>query len=357
MNTAMPMPAILSQQTAPDNNLSKEKPRQTSNKSRTSANPFIRAGNVTGIALEFFVRQMASRYITRTAADFLTKICNVAAASEAYQLYYSKTTMAEKAGVCTKSVQRYMRVIEASGIMTRTTVTDSVKGHQPNVYTFSPSFIAAARSFFTEKLSAGQIKGLRAMAQSELSSLVDKALAPFKRTLRQVLSLDAAKAFFNGTPIGQIDPSSPGQSDPQEVEVTQQETADINPTRQGEVINSPLNSTITGKERKAMTNAALIETRQKRERESAQVARANRPRRNTRQDHARKILALPDNYGSDAELRAMGWNTSTDYAAPAPLTVAASTQPDNPDTPDTARKPIKRGTIAKLGDLLTGKYR
>lgn len=220
---------ILTQAGLSNNNLSKEKPRQTSNKSRTSANPFIRAGNVTGIALEFFVRQMASRYITRTAADFLTKVCNVAAASEAYQLYYSKTTMAEKAGVCTKSVQRYMRVIEASGIMYRTTVTDSVKGHQPNVYTFSPSFIAAARSFFTEKLTAGQIKGLRAMAQAELSSLVDKALAPFKRSLRPVLSLDAAKAFFNGTPIGQIDPSSPGQNDPQEVEVTQQETVDKNP--------------------------------------------------------------------------------------------------------------------------------
>ncbi|MCZ4061339.1 hypothetical protein O3W44_22670 [Pantoea sp. LMR881] len=96
MNIVMPMPAILSQATTPDNNLTGEKSVPVVKKSRTSANPYIRAGNVTGIALEFFVRQMASRFITRTASDFLTKICNVAAASEAYQLYYSKATMATK---------------------------------------------------------------------------------------------------------------------------------------------------------------------------------------------------------------------------------------------------------------------
>lgn len=206
MNTVMPIPAILSQQAVSDNNPPKEKPVFVAKKTTASRNPFIRAGNVTGIALEFFVRQMASRFITRSAADFLTKICNVAAASEAYQIYYSKATMAEKSGVCAKSVQRYMRVIEASGIMVRTAVIDSFKGHQPNVYTFTHCFIAAVRSFFTEKLTASQIKGLRSMAQSEISFLIDKALAPFKNKLRQVLTLDAAKAFFKATPIGQIAP-------------------------------------------------------------------------------------------------------------------------------------------------------
>ncbi|WP_337016471.1 hypothetical protein [Pantoea agglomerans] len=308
MNTVMPMPAILSQHNPSDNIPDQEKPVLAVKKSRTSINPFIRAGNVTGIALEFFVRQMASRFITRTAADFLTKICNVAAASEAYQIYYSKATMAVKAGVCTKSVQRYMRVIEASGIMVRTAVTDSIKGHQPNVYTFNPSFIAAARSFFTEKLSSAQIKGLRSMAQQEISRLVDTALEPFKNKLRRVLSLDAARAFFKAPPIGQSVPTPTGQCDPQEVEEINQEKENKNLTRPGSKwFHSFLKDSLTGKERRALTNAALIETRKKRDEEQAQLIRSR---------HARKKHAERASVTSEEELIAMGWNTGRNLAKP-----------------------------------------
>lgn len=274
MNDVTFTAAILPQSTPASNNHAIEKPRLITKSNRKITNPFIRAGNVTGIALEFFIRQMSTRLITRPAADFLSKICNVAAASDAYQLYYSKNTMAEKAGVSSKSVQRYMRIIEASGIMTRTTVTDSVKGHQPNLYTFAPTFIAAVRSFFTEQVSASRLKSLRSMAQIELSKLVDTALKPFTSTMRKVANLQAAKVILSDDPMGQIVPCTTGQSDPQEV-VKNREKEDQNPSRQpGSIFNESLKSkAMTGAERKAMTNHALLEARHKRVVEDGKILR------------------------------------------------------------------------------------
>ena len=274
MNTPMFTPAILPQANSSNNISNNENSTYQAIKPRVRSNPFIRSGNVTGIALEFFVRQMASRLIPRSAADFLSKICNVAAASEAYQIYYSKTTMAEKAGVCPKSVQRYMRVIEASGIMTRTIVTDSIKGHQPNVYTFAPEFISAVRAFFEKQLSPSKLKMLRTIAQAEVSKLVDKALAPFISGMRKVLNFKAAQAFFNSLPIGQADPSPPGQIDPQEVvKTTEEESKNLtHPDAKG-LIASKI-KIITGQQRRAMTSEALTKTRKHRQVEIGKELRA-----------------------------------------------------------------------------------
>ena len=291
---------ILPQASARHNKKRVENIKSSFNKSAGSDTPFIRGGHLTGIALEFFVRQMASRLISRPAADFLSKICNVAAASDAYQLYYSKATMAERAGVSPKSVQRYMRMIEASGILTRTVVTDSIRGHQPNVYTFSPVFLAAARSLFSEIIPPTRLKNIRTIAQVELSHFIDKALSPFSRTLRKALNLATTRAFFKALPIGQDDSTPTGQIDPQkEVEQPIAENKNLTPQVKSwfETIRR---KAITGAERKAMTTDALQQTHKRREAEAGEQLRAAHARKAqsaflTKRDQIESVATAPRN--------------------------------------------------------------
>ncbi|HHQ6598031.1 TPA: hypothetical protein ACSTLU_004336 [Serratia fonticola] len=250
-------------------------------KASTQRNPFICGDNVTGIALEFYIRNLQGTLLPRTACDFLSKICNVAAASGAYRLYYSKNTMAEKTGVSPRTVQRYMRIIEASGIVTRTVVTDSIKGHQPNLYTFTHEFIAAVRAFFTVHLGDSQIKNIRKIPHCDLQRLVELSLAPIRGLIRKVSKLKDICTNKKVPPIGQNDASPTGQSDLQK-EVTISGKAveqNLAGTPGPDIETASQGKTLSGTERRALTNSELIAARKKREAEAAELTRAAHKRK------------------------------------------------------------------------------
>jgi len=272
---------ILSQQIAGSISARPKNTQEHAKKPVVARNPFVRGENVTGMALEFFIRHLNNTLLPRAACDFLSKICNVAAASDAYRLFYSKSTMAEKSGVSTRTVQRYMRVIEASGIMTRTAVSDSIKGHQPNLYTFTSEFISAVRVFFTVHLGEERIKNIRKIAHSDLQKFVELALSPIRGLIHKVSKLKDISPLKKAHPIGQDDVSPKGQSDLQKEVQPLGKKEDKNLVRAcGPNTGISLQKqNITGIARRAITNAELVSTRLIREAEAAAITRAAHARR------------------------------------------------------------------------------
>jgi hypothetical protein len=272
---------ILSQQIAGSNSARPKNTQEHAKKPVVARNPFVRGENVTGMALEFFIRHLNNTLLPRAACDFLSKICNVAAASDAYRLFYSKSTMAEKSGVSTRTVQRYMRVIEASGIMTRTAVSDSIKGHQPNLYTFTQEFISAVRVFFTVHLGEKRIKNIRKIAHSDLQKFVELALSPLRGIIHKISKIKDICSTTVKPPIGQDAPSPKGQSDLQKEVQPLGKAEDKNLVRAcGPNTGISLQEqNITGMARRAITNAELVATRLKREAEAATITREAHARR------------------------------------------------------------------------------
>ncbi|SMP80921.1 hypothetical protein SAMN02744783_04752 [Serratia sp. CC22-02] len=274
---------ILSQQIAGSNSARLKNTQEDAKKPAMARNPFVRGENVTGLALEFFIRHLNTALLPRAACDFLSKVCNVAAASDAYRLFYSKSTMAEKAGVSTRTVQRYMRAIEASGIMTRTAVCDSIKGHQPNLYTFTHEFISAVRNFFTVHLGEGRIKNIRKIAHSDLLNLVELALSPLRGLTHKISKFKDINTPSHPSPIGQTGASPKGQNDLQKEVQPLGKKEDQNlvrasgPNDRIVLTGKPLS--ITGAERRATISAELASTHFRRQAEESVLARAAYARR------------------------------------------------------------------------------